>query len=80
MIEEPKPGIYRHYKGKEYQVIGVAILSGTEEDSTPTKSVVYIPLYGDRGLRYRPLEEFCEEVDVSEYGYRGPRFKFIRET
>ena len=64
------PGKYRHYKGGEYEVIGVATHSETEE-----QLVVYRPLYGERGLWVRPLAMFCEEVDVD--GQRVPRFRFL---
>lgn len=52
-------GTYRHYKGNTYQVIGVAKHSETEEDL-----VVYRALYGEGGLWVRPLEIFCEKVEV----------------
>jgi len=48
-----KAGIYRHYKGNEYEVIGIAKHSEFEE-----KLVVYRPLYGEMGLWVRPLEMF----------------------
>lgn len=63
-----KPGRYRHYKGKDYDVIGVARHSETEE-----AYVVYRPLYGDRDLWIRPLEMFTETVDIE--GRTIPRFK-----
>ena len=46
-------GLYRHYKGREYEVIGIVSHSETEE-----QLVVYRALYGDRGLWVRPLEMF----------------------
>lgn len=48
-----KNGKYLHYKGNEYEVIGVAKHSETEE-----LLVVYRALYGERGLWIRPLEMF----------------------
>ncbi len=46
-------GKYLHYKGNEYEVMGVAKHSETEE-----LLVVYRALYGERGLWIRPLEMF----------------------
>ena len=65
-------GLYRHYKGREYRVYGVARHSETEE-----AMVVYQALYGDHGLWIRPLEMFRETVEVN--GQRLPRFALIRE-
>ncbi|PAU87292.1 hypothetical protein CK507_11320 [Pseudomonas sp. WN033] len=67
-----KPGRYRHYKGKDYQVIGVARHSETEEEL-----VVYRTLYGDYSLWARPLAMFSEQVEVD--GMLHPRFTFISE-
>ncbi len=54
-----QPGRYRHYKGMDYEVIGVARHSETEEEF-----VVYRALYGDRGLWIRPAVMFMESVAV----------------
>ena len=62
-----QPGRYRHYKGKDYEVIGVARHSETEEPL-----VVYRCLYGDHSLWVRPLPMFLETVDVA--GEQVPRF------
>lgn len=62
-----KPGRYRHFKGKEYEVIGTARHSETLEEL-----VVYRALYGDGGLWVRPAAMWSETVDRD--GYRGPRF------
>ena len=62
-----QPGRYRHFKGKEYQVIGTARHSETLEEL-----VVYRALYGDGGLWVRPAAMWSETVDRD--GYRGPRF------
>ena len=70
---EIKPGIYKHFKGNEYQVYDVAQHSETFE-----LFVVYRPLYGERKLTIRPLTMFMEEVDRD--GYKGPRFFYVRET
>jgi Protein of unknown function (DUF1653) len=65
------PGRYRHYKGGEYEVIGVARHSETHEPL-----VVYRPLYGnDSGWWVRPHAMFFEAVLVD--GSRRPRFERI---
>jgi hypothetical protein len=70
MVFTMKPGIYRHYKGNEYEVIGVAKHSETLEDY-----VVYRALYGEGGLWIRPLQMFEEQVAVD--GKMVPRFELI---
>ena len=67
-----RPGRYRHYKGKDYQVVGVARHSETEE-----QLVVYRTLYGERDLWVRPLQMFTEQVTIDGEAY--PRFTFIGE-
>lgn len=61
-------GLYRHYKGKYYEVIGVAKHSETGEDL-----VVYRSLYGERGLWVRPLGMFDETLPsgVKRFIYCG---------
>ena len=58
-VEPLAPGRYRHYKGNEYEVIGVARHSETLEEL-----VVYRALYGDQGLWVRPRAMFLERVEV----------------
>ncbi|HEX9758641.1 MAG TPA: DUF1653 domain-containing protein [Nitrospiria bacterium] len=70
-MEPIKPGIYRHYKGNLYEVIGVAIHSETDEEM-----VVYRALYGEYGLFVRPKNMFQEEVGVK--GLKEPRFKLFK--
>jgi hypothetical protein len=65
-----KSGHYRHYKGNEYIVIGVARHSETDEEL-----VVYRPDYGEQGLWVRPKEMFLETVEVD--GQQISRFEFI---
>jgi hypothetical protein len=67
-----KTGIYTHYKGNEYKVIGCARHSETDE-----QLVVYQPMYGEGGLWVRPKDMFMEEVEIE--GMKRPRFKFTRE-
>jgi hypothetical protein len=57
--ETVTPGRYRHYKGKDYEVIGIARHSETGEEL-----VVYRCLYGDFSLWVRPLAMFREKVTV----------------
>jgi len=65
-----KLGKYKHYKGKEYEVVGQARHSETLEDL-----VVYRALYGDFDLWVRPLKMFNEEVEVE--GKKVLRFEYI---
>ena len=64
-------GVYEHYKGKRYRVIGVARHSETLEEL-----VVYEPLYeSEQKLWVRPLSMFFEEVVVNDE--RVPRFRKV---
>ncbi|WEN16440.1 DUF1653 domain-containing protein [Rhodanobacter sp. AS-Z3] len=64
---QPAAGIYRHYKGQRYRVLGTARHSETMEPL-----VVYQALYGDFGLWVRPAAMFCETVELD--GEPLPRF------
>ena len=59
-LPETPPGRYRHYKGGEYEVLGVARHSETLE-----ALVVYRPLYNDSGLWVRPHAMFFGAVDIN---------------
>ncbi len=65
-----QPGLYRHYKGQQYRVVGVARHSETEEEL-----VVYQALYGEFGLWVRPLSMFTETVQVD--GEQIARFALV---
>ncbi|WP_097459542.1 DUF1653 domain-containing protein [Mangrovitalea sediminis] len=67
---KPVPGIYRHYKGQDYEVLDVARHSETEEEF-----VVYRALYGERGLWVRPLSLF--QSPVAGEGQPVDRFTLI---
>lgn len=71
---EIKPGIYKHFKGGMYRVIGVAKHSETLEDL-----VVYEALYDNPKSKFwvRPLENFLEEVELD--GKKVPRFEYVGE-
>lgn len=63
-------GRYRHYKGREYTVLGVARHSETQEEF-----VVYRQEYGECELWVRPTTMFSEIVEIG--GQKQPRFKFL---
>ena len=69
---EPRPGRYRHYKGNDYRVLGVA-----QHTETGEHVVVYQALYGERGLWVRPHTMFCEQVNLA--GRLQPRFAFVSQ-
>lgn len=68
---ELKPGIYRHFKGNLYELVGIARHSETLEPM-----VVYRALYGEGGLWVRPQAMWTEQVERD--GYCGPRFAFVK--
>jgi len=67
-----KLGKYEHYKGGQYEVLGIAKHSETLEEL-----VVYKALYGQGELWVRPLKMFLEEVEFK--GKKVPRFKYVGE-
>ncbi|MDP2631274.1 MAG: DUF1653 domain-containing protein [Candidatus Uhrbacteria bacterium] len=69
---EVKTGVYRHYKGNEYQLIGVARHSETLEEM-----VIYRALYGEKDLWVRPIAMFLENVTIDDKIV--PRFTWLRE-
>ena len=69
-MEEIRPGRYRHFKGKEYRVLGVARHSETLEPL-----VVYQALYGERGLWVRPAAMWTEQVERE--GITMPGFTYV---
>ncbi len=72
MTADLKKGIYQHYKGQSYEVIGIARHSETLEHL-----VVYKALYGDYELWVRPLTMFLETIEFE--GVAQPRFRLIEE-
>lgn len=71
-MDEIRPGRYRHFKGNEYEVIGLARHSETQEEM-----VVYRALYGDSGLWVRPARMWNETVERDGKTFR--RFTYIGE-
>jgi hypothetical protein len=67
-----KHGLYKHYKGMLYHVIGTCRHSETLEEM-----VVYRALYDDYSLWVRPKEMFLESVEVNDKLL--PRFQYIHE-
>lgn len=65
--DQPQPGLYRHYRGAAYRVMGLARHSETLEPL-----VVYQAQYGDGGLWVRPAAMFLETVEAG--GRRVARF------
>ncbi|MBU6231044.1 MAG: DUF1653 domain-containing protein [Patescibacteria group bacterium] len=70
MDSELKLGRYRHYKGKEYKLIGIAKNSETLEEFA-----VYQALYGDHAIWIRPKAMFFERISLN--GTEMPRFQYI---
>ncbi|MEG0770550.1 MAG: DUF1653 domain-containing protein [Clostridia bacterium] len=68
-----KKGIYRHFKGNEYELLGIGTHSETLEEM-----VIYKALYKEGGIWVRPLSMWDELVEVN--GATVKRFEFIREA
>ena len=66
-------GVYRHYKGNDYQVLGTAYHSESEG-----LLVLYRPLYGSGALWVRPFDNFNEELKISGKYIR--RFELVDEV
>jgi len=73
MENKIKLGKYKHFKGHDVEVIGVAKHSENPEE----EFVVYKHEHNGYNLWVRPKAMFLEEVERD--GYKGPRFKFIEE-
>ena len=69
-MDEIKPGRYRHFKGNEYEVIGIAKHTETAEEV-----VVYRALYGEYGLWVRPVSMWNEMVERDGKVFR--RYTYI---
>ena len=70
---EVRAGVYRHYKGNYYEVIGTALHSETLE-----QMIVYRALYGEHGLWVRPAHMWGELVDTPEG--RVCRFAYVGQS
>jgi hypothetical protein len=72
-LPTPVLGIYRHYKGREYEVLGSVRHSESLEPM-----VLYRPLYNESGLWVRPYEMFFAAVEHE--GQEEQRFQLLRTT
>lgn len=73
-----KPGIYRHFKGNEYQLIGISRHSETLEPLVVYKALYTSPDFGPNAIWARPLSSFTEIIERD--GKTFPRFLFVRES
>lgn len=62
---------YKHFKGKDYEVLAIATHSETSE-----KYVVYKALYGSEETYVRPYKMFASEVDKKKYPDVSQRYRF----
>lgn len=69
-MSEIKLGIYEHFKGKRYEVIGIGKHSETLEEF-----VVYRAMYGEGGMWIRPVAMFLEQIEFN--GKKVDRFKYV---
>ena len=76
-METLRPGKYRHYKGKDYEVLGVALHTETREPMVLYKCLYPVddldPIYGKVPLFVRPLKMWNETIEGT------PRFKYTGE-
>jgi hypothetical protein len=68
-----KQGIYRHFKGNKYHILGVA-----QHSENGSSLVVYRPMYGAGDLWVRPVEMFLETVELN--GQQVPRFELLEQA
>ena len=77
MVVKIKIGRYRHFKGKEYEVIGVARHSETLGEFVVYRALYNSAEFGKNALWVRPKEMFAEKVMVE--GNKVPRFMFVKK-
>lgn len=74
-MNQLKLGRYKHFKGKEYEVIAIARDSETLEEMVVYRALYESAEFGEGAVFVRPAKMFLEHVERD--GYSGPRFKFI---
>ena len=75
-MNNPKTGErYRHFKGKDYEIVAIATHTETEE-----KLVIYKALYGSNEIFARPLSMFLEKVDREKYPDIKQKYRFEKYT
>ena len=67
---------YRHFKGKEYEVLDIVYDSESNNDEYYKKVVVYQALYGDKLKWARPYDMFNSEVDHEKYPEVTQKYRF----
>lgn len=75
MLKEVKIGIYLHYKGNKYEVIGIARDSENLKEKVVYKALYNSPDFGENAIWVRDKEEFCSSVSID--GKEIPRFVFL---
>ncbi len=73
-----KPGTYRHFKGKEYLLIGIAKHSETLEPLVVYQAQYTSEEHGANAIWARPLSSFTETL--TRDGKTFPRFEFVRDS
>lgn len=74
-MSDVKAGRYRHFKGKEYEVLGVARHSENPEEELVVYRALYESEWGKDQIWVRPLAMFIEQVEKEVYS--GPRFVYV---
>ena len=77
-MEKIRKGVYRHFKGKMYEVIGVAKHSETLQDLVVYRALYDSSEFGSMALWVRPLDNFLEMVNID--GKEVARFIYVKES
>lgn len=67
---------YRHFKGKMYEVLNIALDSESNNEKEPSKIVIYKALYNDNLIWARPYDMFNSEVDHEKYPNVKQKYRF----